>query len=181
VEKAILTTVLERQHDDAWLGDRIRGSVSRQQLAGFRIAADLFQSEEDGWSHLYTVTMTKSEDAAHKGTFEVYDPAFERQKRWYFSSTKCTSGTSFLFMRLRGNSNTIHTMEGVTNAHSPNGRSPAVLYSFTTKCPAISDGCQAGAGSSNHQFSVRTIPIVLLAAPRYSHSRRDGANVRPTL
>jgi pimeloyl-ACP methyl ester carboxylesterase len=58
-ENAKLTTLLDRQHDDAWIGGPgIRGfgfSTTVGWLPDSRRV--YFQSEEDGWSHLYAVTL----------------------------------------------------------------------------------------------------------------------------
>ena len=59
IEKAKFSTVLEHQHDDAWLGGPgIRGFGFSTTVGWLPDSRRIyFQSEEDGWSHLYTVTL----------------------------------------------------------------------------------------------------------------------------
>jgi dipeptidyl aminopeptidase/acylaminoacyl peptidase len=143
-EKAKFTTVLEHQHDDAWIGGPgIRGfgfSASVGWMPDSRRV--YFQSEEDGWSHLYTVTLDgKIKTQLTKGTFEIYGPQISRdKKRWYFSSNEVHYGERhFYSMPLDGGQRTrITTMEGRNDVTlSPREDRAALIYSFSNTMPEL--------------------------------------------
>jgi dipeptidyl aminopeptidase/acylaminoacyl peptidase len=80
-------SLLDRQHDDAWIGGPGIGSTS-----GWIPGTSLFyfQSERTGWSHLYTVDVETGEirQLTH-GPFEVYSPRLSKDgETWYFSSSE---------------------------------------------------------------------------------------------
>ena len=83
-EKVKFTAVLEHQHDDAWIGGPgIRGFGSTASVGWMPDSRRIyFQSEEDGWSHLYTVTLDgKIKTQLTKGTFELYGPQISKDKK----------------------------------------------------------------------------------------------------
>jgi len=142
--KAKFTTVLERQHDDAWLGGPgIRGFGFSSTVGWLPDSRRIyFQSEEDGWSHLYTVSMDgKVKTQLTKGTFEIYEPRLSKdKKRWYFSSNEAHFGERhFYSMPLEGGARTrFTTMEGGNECIlSPTDARLAVLYSFSNKIPEL--------------------------------------------
>lgn len=144
VEKAKFTTVLEHQHDDAWIGG--------PGIRGFGFGASVgwmpdnkriwFQSEADGYSHLYTVTIDgKTKTQLTKGKFEVYEPRLSRdKKRWYFSSNEVHFGERHLYtMPAEGGPRTrVTTMEGRNDAEiSPDEKRLAILHSFSNRFPEL--------------------------------------------
>ncbi|MCX6145275.1 MAG: prolyl oligopeptidase family serine peptidase [Ignavibacteriales bacterium] len=143
-EKAKFTTVLEHQHDDAWIGGPgIRGFGFGASVGWMPDSRRIyFQSEEDGWSHLYTVTLDgKIKTQLTKGTFEVYSPQISKdKKRWYFSSNEVHYGERhFYSMPLEGGQRTrITTTEGRNDVTlSPREDRAALLYSFSNKMPEL--------------------------------------------
>ena len=187
-EKAKFTTVLEHQHDDAWIGGPgIRGYGFGSSGIGWlpdsrRI---YFQSEEDGWSHLYTVTVDgKIKTQLTKGMFEVYGPQMSRdKKRWYFSSNEVHYGERhFYSMPLEGGQRTrITSMEGRNDVTlSPLESRAAVIYSFSNSLPELylMDN-KAGAKavqitrSASHDFR----SYDWRAPEVFTIKARDGANV----
>ncbi|HEY4612459.1 MAG TPA: prolyl oligopeptidase family serine peptidase, partial [Bacteroidota bacterium] len=143
-ERAKFTTVLETQHDDAWIGG--------PGIRGFGFNADVgwmpdskriwFQSEADGYSHLYTVTLDgKTKKQLTSGKFEIYNPSLSQdKKRWYFSSNEVHFGERhFYTMPLEGGSRTrITLMEGRNDADlSPDESKLAILYSFSNRFPEL--------------------------------------------
>ena len=187
VEKAKFTTVLERQHDDAWLGGPgIRGFGSSSTVGWLPDSRQIyFQSEEDGWSHLYTITIDgKVKTQLTKGTFEVYEPRLSKdKKRWYFSSNEVHLGERhFYSMPLEGGTRTrFTTMEGGNECTlSPTEDRLAILYSFSNKMPELylmdaKPGAKAVqiTNSVSDQFRLYAwrAPEVL------TFKARDGANV----
>ncbi|PSQ73979.1 MAG: S9 family peptidase, partial [Bacteroidetes bacterium QH_7_64_110] len=93
-------TVLDRQHDDAWIGGPGIGSYGGPGTVGWmpgpesgsRAGSDrfYFQSEATGWSHLYTVNVETGEiEQITSGEFEVSDPHLSRDgSTWTFTSTE---------------------------------------------------------------------------------------------
>jgi dipeptidyl aminopeptidase/acylaminoacyl peptidase len=185
--KAKFTTVVEHQHDDAWLGGPgIRGfgfSPSVGWLPDSRLI--YFQSEEDGWSHLYTVTLDgKIKTQLTKGKFEIYSPRISKDKKhWYFTSNEVHVGEHhFYSMPLEGGARTrITTMEGGNEVTlSPAEDRIADLYSFSNKMPDLylmdnKPGAKALRVTSSESEEFRSydwrVPEVL------TFKARDGADV----
>jgi dipeptidyl aminopeptidase/acylaminoacyl peptidase len=143
-EKAAFSTLLDHQRDSAWIGGpgvatfgSPDGSIGWMP-DGKRV---WFQSEADGWSHLYVVNADSTAQASKtqltKGKFEVYDPFLSRdKKRWYFHSNEVHFGEHhFYTMPIDGGTRTrITTLEGRNDALlSPDEKQLAVLYSFSNK------------------------------------------------
>jgi dipeptidyl aminopeptidase/acylaminoacyl peptidase len=128
--------LLDRQRDEAWVGGP--GISSRNM--GFmpdnrRI---WFQSEESGYSHLYTVDVVTGERTAlTSGTFEVYSPSISLDKKWwYFSSNEVLPGERHFYrMPLNGGTRTqITSMEGSNEVSmSPDEKWLAIRYSYSNK------------------------------------------------
>jgi dipeptidyl aminopeptidase/acylaminoacyl peptidase len=139
-ENAKLTTLLDHQHDDAWIGGPgIRGFGFSTTVGWLPDSRRIyFQSEADGWSHLYTVTLDgKIKTQLTTGKFEIYNPRISRdKKRWYFTSNEVHFGEhQFYSMPLDGGTRTrLTTMEGWNEGIlSPNEDRIALLYSFSNK------------------------------------------------
>ncbi len=82
---------LDHQRDDAWIaGPGIGWSTSSGTLGWIDENTIYFQSEESGYSHLYTYDLGKKEKKQlTKGEFEVYDPMLSRDKQYfYFTSNE---------------------------------------------------------------------------------------------
>lgn len=144
VEKARFSTVVERQRDDAWVGGPgVRGFGFSPSIGWMPDSRRVyFQSEEDGWSHLYTATLDgKIKTQLTKGKFEVYSPQISRdKKRWYFSSNEVHFGERhFYSMPLDGGTRTrITSMEGGNEVTlSPTEDRLAIEYSFSNKMPDL--------------------------------------------
>ncbi|HEY5614557.1 MAG TPA: prolyl oligopeptidase family serine peptidase, partial [Bacteroidota bacterium] len=143
-EQAKFTTVVETQHDDAWIGGPgIRGFGFTENVGWMPDSKRIyFQSETDGYSHLYTVTLDgKTKTQLTRGKFELYDLAMSRdKKRWYFGSNEVHFGERHLYsMPIDGGDRTrITSMEGRNAAElSPDESRIAVLYSFGNKFPEL--------------------------------------------
>ncbi len=131
---------LDRQRDEAWIaGPGINiwgGSGSMGWMPDNRRI--WFQSEETGYSHLYTLDVSNgNKQALTSGKFEVYNPRISHDKKsWYFSTNEVHPGERhFYSMPIDGGSRTkITEMEGRNDVTvSPDGRTLAVRYSFYNK------------------------------------------------
>ena len=89
--------LLDRQHDDAWIGGP---GIGYGQLGWLPDNNTIyFQSEESGYSHLYTLDITKGKKKAlTSGKFEIYNPTLSNDKStWYFISNETDAGIRELY------------------------------------------------------------------------------------
>ncbi|TSA23128.1 S9 family peptidase [bacterium] len=187
VEKAKFTTTVEHQRDSAWLGGPgIRGFGFGTTVGWLPDSRRIyFQSEEDGWSHLYTVTLDgKIKTQLTRGKFEIYGPRISRnKKRWYFSSNEAHFGERHLYsMPLEGGAPTrITSMEGGNEVTiSPAEDRIALLYSFSNKMPELyvmenKPGAKAVLFTSSSSDEFRSYDW--RAPDLLTFKARDGANV----
>lgn len=90
--------LLDRQHDDAWIGGPgIRYGFAPAWLSDNRRI--YFQSEESGYSHLYTLdVMTGQKQAITSGNYEVYDITISNDRKyWYLLSNETDPGIRELY------------------------------------------------------------------------------------
>ena len=130
--------VLDRQHDDAW----INGPGIGYEAGNLGWLADnetiWFQSEETGYSHLYTLnTRTNQKKQITKGKFEVSGVRLARDKsNWYFQANKVHPGEMHFYrLPVRGGESEQLTT-GVGNHEvtlSPDEKTLAIRYSYTNK------------------------------------------------
>ena len=90
--------ILDRQHDNAWIGGPgigYRGSIG--WLADNKTI--FFQSEETGYSHLYSLDVTTGiKKAWTTGKYEVSDLTLSSDKKfWYFISNEADPGINELY------------------------------------------------------------------------------------
>ena len=137
-------TVLDRQHDEAW--------IAGPGISWFGGGSDggwlpdnrrfFFQSEATGYSHLYTVDVeTGSVTPLTEGEFEVFDPHLSRDGRmWYFTSSQVSPHVRH-FYRMPVDGGTpmqLTAMDGNNAAAlNPDGDVMALRHSFTTRPPEI--------------------------------------------
>ncbi|MCB2406955.1 S9 family peptidase [Hymenobacter lucidus] len=129
--------LLDRQRDEAWInGPGIGyGAGSVGWLDNQRV---WFQSEESGYSHLYTVDVASSQKKAlTSGNFEVQKVQLSRDKKlWYLTANKTHPGEQHFYrMPVNGGALTqITTMPGASEVTmSPDEKTLAVRYSYTNK------------------------------------------------
>ena len=137
-------TVLDRQHDSAWIGGPGISAYGGPGTVGWMPNNDhfYFQSEATGWSHLYTVNVATGEtQQLTSGAFEVSDPQLSRDgTTWTFTSTEPTPHERHLFrMPADGGERTRLTSEpGMHSAQpSPDGERLGVLYEYTNQPPEV--------------------------------------------
>lgn len=134
-------TSLDRQRDEAWVaGPGIGwGPFGPGDLGWMPDSKSIwFQSEETGYSHLYTLDVkSEKKKALTSGDFEIYDPEISNDKsKWYFSSNEVNSGEKhFYSMPLKGGKRTQITsmMGGNVVTMSPDETKLAIRYSYANK------------------------------------------------
>lgn len=137
-------TVLDHQHDEAWIAGPGIGWSFGGDLLGFmpdnkRI---YFQSEESGYSHLYTVdVISKNKKALTSGKYEVYSPQISNDKRyWYFEANVNHPGERRVYyLALEGGTPVAITNEigGSSGTFSPDESKIAVLFSTSNRPPEL--------------------------------------------
>ena len=145
-------TVLDRQHDEAWIGGPGISAYGGPGTVGWmpgpesgsRAGSDrfYFQSEATGWSHLYTVNVETGEiEQITSGEFEVSDPHLSRDgSTWTFTSTEKSPYERHVYrMSADGGERTRLTSEaGMYDAQvSPDGERLGTLYEFTNAPPEV--------------------------------------------
>ncbi|MBV5313363.1 MAG: prolyl oligopeptidase family serine peptidase [Prolixibacteraceae bacterium] len=129
--------LLDRQHDEAWVGGPgIESYPMSPGLVGWMPdnQSIWFQSEESGYSHLYTLnTISGEKKQLTQGQFEVYDPFISKDKKWfYFTANKVHPGVRH-FYRIPvwgGEPVQITSMEGNNEVQlSPDEKQLAIRFS----------------------------------------------------
>ncbi|GHA69344.1 peptidase S9 [Pontibacter akesuensis] len=131
-------TVLDRQRDEAW----INGPGIGYGTGDIGWMPDnkrvWFHSEENGYSHLYTVDVSSGQKKAlTSGKFEVSDVRMsDSGKYFYFKANKVHPGEQH-FYRMPVNGGELTQLTSMTGAHevslSPDEKNLAIRYSFSNK------------------------------------------------
>lgn len=130
---------LDRQRDEAWIaGPGIGGWFSAGNLGWVDNQTIWFQSEADGYSHIYTVNVKTGEHKQlTKGKFEVKDAELSKDKKFfYFTSNEVHPGEQHYYKMsvLGGERVKLTSMTGANLvALSPDETKLAYLYSYANK------------------------------------------------
>ncbi len=129
--------LLDHQHDEAWIGGPGIGWWGGGTLGWMPDNKKVyFQSEESGYSHLYTVNIkNEKKTALTSGEFEIYDPFISENKEyWYFISNKAHPGERHFYkMPVNGgNPIMLTTLEGRNDVSlSPDESTLAIRHSYS--------------------------------------------------
>ncbi len=130
-------TTIDRQRDEAWIAGPGIGQEYGTGTLGFLPDNKTlyFQSEETGYSHLYTYDLsTGSKKQLTKGNYEVYGPRLSKDgSKWYFTANLKHPGIRhFYSMPVNGGTPTqITTRDGNNEVTmSPDEKTLAIEYSF---------------------------------------------------
>ncbi|MDH5396830.1 MAG: prolyl oligopeptidase family serine peptidase [Cyclobacteriaceae bacterium] len=131
---------LDHQHDEAWIaGPGIGWSFSSGEMGWLPDNKHIFfQSEESGYSHLYTINVeTGKKDALTKGKFEIYNPRISPdEKWWYFEANPEHPGVRKVYkMPLKGGKmTTVVDLPGKSEAwFSPDYSKVAIINSVANR------------------------------------------------
>ncbi len=132
--------LLDRQRDEAWVGGPgISGWNFYSGSMGWIDDHILwFQSEESGYSHLYTVDLnTGKKKALTKGKYEVLTARLSRDKKHFYLTTNEVSPAEHHFYRLSVKGGKATKITTLTGAHqvslSPDEKHLAIRYSYSNK------------------------------------------------
>lgn len=138
-EKPTALKLLDRQRDEAWIGGPgIGGGFSAGTLGWLDDQTIYYQSEVDGYSHLYAMNvLTGQRTQLTKGKFEVQQVVLSADKKTFFLTTnELHPGEQHLYrMAVTGGERTqLTTMTGANDATlSPDESQIVVRYSGITK------------------------------------------------
>jgi dipeptidyl aminopeptidase/acylaminoacyl peptidase len=129
--------VLDRQHDEAWIGGPgVGGGSLSPGTTGWMPGgkAVWFHSEESGYSHLYSVNIeTGEKKALTSGSFEVYDAFLSADKKhFYFTANAEHPGVRHFYRMPAGGGQLIRITSGEGNHEtvlSPDEKHLAIRYS----------------------------------------------------
>ncbi len=132
--------LLDHQHDEAWIGGPGVGGWggSRGNIGWIDNNTAFFQSEETGYSHLYTVNVTTGEKRAlTSGKFEIIEASLSRDKRYFYITSNKETPFERHFYRMSvagGNLEKLTTLPGNHEVTmSPDERWLAIRYSYSNK------------------------------------------------
>ncbi|MDX2045082.1 MAG: prolyl oligopeptidase family serine peptidase [Acidobacteriota bacterium] len=176
--------VLDQLHDDAWIGGP--GAFTLGWLPDNKTV--YFQSEKDGWAHLYSVSV---EGSAPKqltsGKFEVSDVRLSKDKtRFFFTSSEGSPFERHLYsMPVGGGERTrLTTLAGNNDATiSPDETTLAVIRSYSNKPPELYIAPNKPNAAASEIKQVTTSPTEewlshnWIDPPIVTFKARDGADV----
>jgi len=178
------TRALDHQRDDAWVGGP--GSVTLGWLPDNKTV--YFQSERDGWAHLYTVSIDGGEPKQlTSGKFEVSDVRLSEDKtKFYFTSSEVSLGERHLYsMPVAGGARTrLTTMPGNNQVTvSPDETMLAIVRSYSNKPPELYLAPNKPNAQANEIKQITASPTEeffsynWIDPPIVSFKARDGAEV----
>lgn len=175
---------LDHLHDDAWIGGP--GSFTLGWLPDNKTI--YFQSERDGWAHLYSVSIEGGEARQlTSGKFEVSDVRLSQDKtRFFFTSSEGSPFERHLYsMPVGGGERTrLTSMAGNNDATiSPDETALAIVRSYSNKPPELYLAPNKPNAAANEIKQVTTSPTEewlshnWIDPPIVTFKARDGAEV----
>ncbi|SFS41575.1 Dipeptidyl aminopeptidase/acylaminoacyl peptidase [Zhouia amylolytica] len=130
--------LIDRQHDDAWIGGPGVGWFSRPELGWIDNSNIWFQSEKTGYSHLYKANVNTGEIIAlTKGEFEILDVSISRNKKTFYITSNRVSPHEHHFYHLPVKGGEMVKITSRKGGHevtlSPDEKQLAIRYSYTNK------------------------------------------------
>lgn len=133
-------TVLDRQRDEAWVAGPGIGSAFGPGSFGWMADSKnvWLQSEESGYSHLYTIDVTNGKKQfLTSGKYEVQEVSMSRDKQFFYIITNEVHPGEKHFYKLPakgGKAQQITTMSGANDVTmSPDEKWLAIRYSYSNK------------------------------------------------
>lgn len=128
--------VMERLHDDAWI------NYSHNQFGWLKQSATLFyQSEQDGYSHLYLQKPGEAPKQITRGQFVVESPSLSRDDAFiYYTANKKHPGIYEVYRvsTQTGESEALTDLNGITDYRlSPDNRTLLLTHSKVNRPPEL--------------------------------------------
>jgi dipeptidyl aminopeptidase/acylaminoacyl peptidase len=130
--------LLDQQHDAAWIGGPGVFSFGGNNSGWLNESVFWYQSEESGYSHIYTVAVNTGEKKAiTSGKYEVQQAQLSADKKYFFITTNEVHPGEQQFYRVPssgGKAERITTMTGANEVQiSPDEKNVAIIYSYSNK------------------------------------------------
>ncbi len=133
--------LIDRQRDEAWIGGP---GISSWNFSSGNIGwlsdntTIWFQSEETGYSHLYTYNIkTKKKTALTKGNFEIRNAQLSRDKSQFYISSNAESPHELHFYKMSVRGGEMEKITGLEGGNqvimSPDESQLAIRYSYSNK------------------------------------------------
>lgn len=131
-------SLLDRQRDEAWIGGPGAGGFPVFNSGWVNDDLFWFQSETNGYSHLYTVSIkTKEKKALTSGNYEVQNAQLSNNKKYFYITTNEVHPGEQHFYRLPvagGKAERITALTGSNQVSlSPDEKWIAFLHSYSNK------------------------------------------------
>ena len=125
-------SVIDRQHDDAWIGGPGVGSYNTGWIDENNF---WFQSEKTGYSHIYIYNKpTKSIKALTQGNFEIQQASLSIDKKYFYVISNKEHPGEKHYYRLQILNGNMEKLSGKAGAYevslSPDEKNMAYLYSY---------------------------------------------------
>ncbi len=131
--------LIDRQHDDAWIGGPGTGGfISTPNIGWINNQTVWFQSEETGYSHLYSFDILSGKKIAlTSGKYEVQQAHLSLDKKYFYLITNEVHPGEKHFYKLSATGGKAEKITSMTGAHevslSPDEKWIAFRYSYTNK------------------------------------------------
>ena len=130
--------LIDRQHDDAWIGGPGVGWFSRPEIGWIDNNIIWFKSEKTGFSHLYTANVNTGEiKALTQGKFEIISVILSKDKKTFYITSNKVSPHEQHFYHLSVNGGEMVQITSKKGGHeitmSPDEKHLAIRYSYTNK------------------------------------------------
>ncbi len=131
-------TLIDRQHDDAWIGGPGVGWFSQGVIGWLDDENIWFKSEKTGFAHLYTANVkTGKIKALTKGDFEILDVQLSRDKQTFFITSNMVSPHEQHFYHLPAKGGKMTRITSAKGGHrvtiSPDEKNLAIRYAYSNK------------------------------------------------
>src|SRR6478735_390705 len=130
--------LIDRQHDDAWIGGPGAGFFGNNSLGWVNDNTLWFQSEESGYSHLYTYDVAAGKkQALTSGKYEVQSVELSLDKKFFYITTNEVHPGEKQFYKLPTTGGKAERLTSMTGAHevtlSPDEKWMAYRFSYSNK------------------------------------------------
>jgi dipeptidyl aminopeptidase/acylaminoacyl peptidase len=127
--------VLNRQHDEAWIGGP---GINSGNVGWLDDETFWFQSEATGYSHIYASNLkTHETHPITKGAYEVQEATLSADKKYFYLVTNQVHPGEQQLYRLNISNGNSEQLTGMTGANqvtiSPDEKHVAIIYSYSNK------------------------------------------------
>ncbi len=181
--------LIDRQHDDAWIGGSGIGWFSRGTMGWLDDSNIWFKSEKTGYAHLYTANVNTGKiKTLTKGNFEILDTNLSKDKKTFYLTSNKVSPHEQHFYHLPVKGGKLTKITSLKGGHqvtvSPDEKQLAIRYSYTNK-PWELYTMPNKAGADMVQLTTSTTEAFKsykwMDSEIINFTARDGVNVPATL